>query len=511
MHDALWHISLAKLGFESWPLSNPFMAGAKLSGYNFLLDYIIHILFKIGISPFFTFFKLLPIIASTTYIFSVLSYLKSQKMTEQKSNFYAFFLYFASSFSYLATLYSAHTLSGSTLRGFPVVSAITPSTMFLNLQFAFSLSLILWILIRIKRKPCFSNSMVLGGLFFALFGFKFYGAVVALIIYALSNIFTYSSKWLTKSKVIEVISISFFSYLGLYIFYGVSKTTSIPFVFAPFALPRLLIDDPLLFYNHNLTLARYYLYENSLRISPRLIAIESLSVFLFMIFNFGTRILAILYLLISAIKKNLSVDHLVFTIIIFFSFAIPIFFIQAGGWYNTMQFLYYGLWLASFLAAQCCSQIYSSRFKSKYVMLVIIFILTIPNIIDQLRYISAPQITIDHNELMALEELKKAPPGVVHINNPVHRNGYIPALAEKIPYYLDTDQLMVTHSPYQKRLEYINKYQGGSITSVPADYFYIYKTEWGTKDAIMALSNSNYKVLYDSSEIIIYAKITVSN
>jgi hypothetical protein len=138
---------------------------------------------------------------------------------------------------------------------------------------------------------------------------------------------------------------------------------------------------------------------------------------------------------------------------------------------------------------------------------MIIFLLTIPNIIDQLRYIKVPQITISSNELKALEVLKSAPPGVVHINNPVHRNAYIPAIAEKVPYYLDTDQLMVTHAAYENRLELIEKYKGGSITTVPADYFYIYKTEWGTEDAIQALSNPGFKIIYESEEINIYQRL----
>lgn len=507
MHDALWHISLANLGFSSWPLNNPFMSNTPLSGYNFLLAYIIHIFINLGISPFVTFFKILPVIAGGLYVFSVLYYLNYKQMDRVKSNLYAFFLYFASSFSYLATLYANGTLAGSTLRGFPVISSITPSTMFLNLQFAFSLSIMLWILILISSAPKLRNSIYLGIMYFLLLGFKFYGAVVALFIYGLSSLFWIIKNGFTKHKLIESMSVLCFSLLGLYTFYNLGSGTTSVFVFAPFALTHLFIDDPLLFYNHSLTLARYYLYENPVGLSPRLYAIELLSIMLFIVFNFGTRILSVIYVLHSLIKKSLNLDHAIFFLVTIITFLIPIFFIQEGGWYNTMQFLYYGLWFASFLTAEYCYLLYNSKFKFKYVILAVIAILTLPNILDQLRYLKAPQMLISSNELNALATLKNAKPGIVHINDPVHRNGYIPALAQKFPYYLDTDQLMVTHAPYESRLDMVNKYKGGSITTIPADYFYIYKTEWGTEDALRALSNPGFKVLYDSADIIIYERI----
>jgi hypothetical protein len=507
MHDALWHISLAKLGFGSWPLTNPFMSGSTLSGYNFLLDYIMYLMMKVGLSPFTSFFKVLPIIAAITYVYSVISYLKFKKMPKVKANIYAFFLYFASSFSYLATLYADGKFTGSTLRGFPVISSITPVTMFLNIQFAFSLSIILWILMISQSNMKFLRSLLLGFLYFLLFGFKFYGAIVALVMYGLFSLWTVANTGITKQKIFEIISVGIFSLLGLYVFYGLGTGSQFPFVYAPFALPHLFIDDPLLFYNHSLTLARYFLYEKKTGFSPRLVGIEVLSIFLFIIFNFGTRILSNIYIISSIIRKNLIFEHLVFFIITIVTFLIPIFFVQSGGWYNTMQFLYYGLWFASFLTAEYCYQLYTSKSKIKHIFLLIMFLLTIPNIIDQLRYINAPQITISSNELKALEVLKAAPPGIVHINDPVHRNGYVSALAEKIPYYLDTDQLMVTHTEHQDRLDFINTYKGGSITTVPADYFYIYKTEWGTQDAIQALSNPGFKIIYESDEINIYERI----
>lgn len=485
MHDALWHISLAKLGFVSWPLQNPFLAGESLYGYNYLLDFLLYLLLKLGISPFFGFFKILPVIAGVLYVWSVWRFIASRTSNAVKANLLAFFLYFGSSFSYLATLYRDHTFFYSSLRGFPVVSSVQPATMFLNLQFAFSLSIILWILIILQNNTFKWRSPILGILFFLLFGFKFYGGIVGLAI-AVS----------LGKKFRDLITIGIGSFLGLFIFYGISSLPTMPFTWSPFALTHLLIDDPLLFYHHGLTLARYYLYENNVGFSPRLFAIEALSVVLFLLMNFGPRLIAVFY------------KFAFINLIIIITALVPILFVQDGGWYNTMQFLYYGVWLSGVLMAEMLFELLNSNHRWKYIFLWVIILLTIPNNLEQLRLIKAEQNVISSDELKAMEVLRSSPAGSVHIFNSEHKYAVVPALGEKSTYYLDTDQLMVTHAPYQDRLAFMTKYSGGSITTVPAGYYLIYKTEWGTSDAIRALTSpTQYELIYDSVGIALYRKL----
>lgn len=492
MHDALWHISLAKLGFGSWPLQNPFMTGQVLSGYNFLLDYILYLLTKIGISPFLSFFKILPILATTLYIWSTCRYIKSVTISPVKANLLAFFLYFGSSATYIATLYAGHTFYYASLRGFPVVSVINPTTMFLNLQFAFSLSLILWIMMLIKQESNKVNACILALLFFLLFGFKFYGGIIGLFL-----LLTQKNKIFSLRTMLAVLG----SYFGLFVFYGIGIHSKLPFTWAPLSLTRLLIDDPLLFYNHGLTLARAYLYEHNPLTSPRLWAIEGLGVILFITLNFGTRLLGLLY---AAKEKR----HLGILGIIGVTTLIPILFVQDGGWYNTMQFLYYGTWLSGILMADFTSDLLDHKSKLTLGIFLGIIALTIPNAIEQIRFLTAPQNVVSSDELTMLQILKNAPYGVVHSNDPEHRRGLVPALAEKPAYFMDTDQLMVTHANYQDRLDFIHKYSGGSITTVPANYYLIYKQEWGTLDSIKALTSpTQYKRIYSSAKFDLYQKL----
>lgn len=508
LHDALWHISLSKLGFVSWPLANPFISGQVLHGYNFLIDYILYLLIKIGISPFFSFFKILPIVAGILYVWTVTKFVQSRTSSPLKANLLAFFLYFGSSFSYLATIYASSTFYYASLRGFPVVSSIQPATMFLNLQFAFSLSIILWILMILARPMFKRRAQILGALFFILFGLKFYAGIIALGLVGGITFLRGVRKGLKAIRLPEIFTISLGSIVGLVIFYGISGSTQIPFTWAPFAITHLLIDDPLLFYNHSLTLARYYLYANNTGFSPRLIGIELYSIGLFLLINFGTRIISCIYVIKESIHRTLSDEYLVITGIILLTVLVPILFVQDGGWYNTMQFLYYGVWLSGIVMTEMLFEIVSTSWKYRYIFFVAIILFTIPNDIEQIRYLTAEQVSIGSDELKALSILKAAPPGVVHIFNSEHKNALVPALAEKFTYYLDTDQLMVTHAEYQDRLAFMTKYSGGSITTVPANYYLIYKNEWGTEDAIRALTSpTQYELIYDSNEIALYHKI----
>lgn len=490
LHDSLWHISLSKLGFGAWPLHHPFMAGESLRGYNFLLDWIIYLLAQIGFSQLFSFFKLLPIFIAILYVYSVLKFIKFRTNNSLHQNLLAFFLYFGNSMSYLATLYSSHTVIGATLRGFPVVTTTNPSTMFHNLQYGFSLSLLLWLMMLSKKIPKKIDLLSYFFLFFLLFGFKFYAGIVGIIILLLGS-----------PSLVRVLAASLGSILSYFLFYRGGDALVVPFIWSPFALTHLMIDDPLLFYNHSLTLARYYLYENKVDFSPRLFAIECYSVILFVIINFGTR----LFGLLSSIwqRKNLT-----FCLIIVLTCLFPIFFIQDGGWYNSMQFLYYGVWLAGILTADSLFYLLSHHHNLFTTYLVIlIIILTLPTTLEQFRFLTIPQTLISDKELKALDILKSEPVGIVHINDPIRKNGLIPALAEKYPYYLDTDQLMVTHANYQNRLDYLTKFSGGSITEVTAQYFYIYKQEVASPDAVKALSNPYiFTLIYDSDDIAIYRR-----
>src|SRR3989344_1317305 len=61
-HDGIWHMAIANVSFNKFPFVSPIFSGEKLYGYNYLLDFFIFVLTKIGIPSIVSYFKIFPLI-----------------------------------------------------------------------------------------------------------------------------------------------------------------------------------------------------------------------------------------------------------------------------------------------------------------------------------------------------------------------------------------------------------------------------------------------------------------
>lgn len=507
MHDAFWHISMTKIAFNSWPFAHPFYAGENVFGYNYFIDLVLYGFTRIGIEPFFAFFRLLPTLISLFYIVMVVKFTNLFYKTSVLVNSVAFFLFFGSSLAYLATLYAGQTFFYASMRGFPVITSIQPGMMFLNLQFALSLPLILLTLVLFKQSSRYSSAIWLIPLIFAISGLKFYGGIVLSLILGGMIFFRLLRRDHSLLRILQLLAILLGNILARSLFYSKAGSDGFPFAFWPMALPHILIDDPLLFNNHSWTLARYYLYENGGLRSPRLLALEGFTVLLLAIMNFGTRLIGLGVLFIRKLRTLLDLDDLVMITTIIFTFAMPVFFVQDGGWFNTMQFLYYGIFFASLYAGRVLGHLASLKHRWAKVIVIFVIVLTLPNSLEQLRYLTAEQNLIPNAELEALYTLSRAPKGVVYISNPELKNAIVPALSGQTAYYLDVDQLMVTHIDYKSRREQIMQVSPNNILDLPVDYYYIYKTDEGGPALINALKKSDQVHLFaETDNLAIYQR-----
>lgn len=493
MHDALWHISLAKLAFNELPFSNPFHSGSTLSGYNYFIDLVLFVITKIGIDSIRGYFFVLPVIAVMLYLHSTWLYLRDVCKSNFERILSIFFLYFATSLSYLLTLYADQTLNGATLRGFPVVTSLYPASMLLNLPYAFSLPLIIYTIVYLSKNTVLSNAKKIGLIIFLAFGLKFYAGVTILLLLLGST---------PAKKYLQLLLVIMLPILLAYSLFYRGSGVGFPFVFDPLALVHVVIDDVHLFYNHSLTLARYHLYENISGFPFKLVAIETLSIILFFAINWGTRALG--YFLGFAAKR---LDKLTKTLLIISLILglIPVLFVQEGGWYNTMQFMYYSSLLLSLSTARLLSDLRLSHPKIAIYLSIMIILPLLPSTIEQFTYYTKPKNEISPTELKALETLRSQPKGVVHVNRPWAKRALIPVFAEKEMYYLDSDQLMLMLPSHTERLNIVKKYEGGSIHQVPVDYYFIYKNEVGSEDAHRVLSsNPGLAMIFDSDIISIF-------
>ncbi|MCL4384703.1 MAG: hypothetical protein M1326_00105, partial [Cyanobacteria bacterium] len=230
-HDSIWHLAIENVSFNKFPFIAPTFAGATLYGYNYLLDFFIFLISKIGIPSIITYFKIFPVV--WFILFTLLLIILGRKIKDDPIfvGLFLFFNYFAGSFSFFLTLYHHGTINGS--------SSILPQPimhMMSNLPYAFSLLFLIWIIIILKSKKLDLRHMIFIAIaIFFILGLKFYGIVSCILV----GIFLLFNLRENVKRSFIYFAILFISVLlAILFFYNPFqslKTGSI-FGFAPFAL-----------------------------------------------------------------------------------------------------------------------------------------------------------------------------------------------------------------------------------------------------------------------------------
>ncbi len=506
-HDYIWHLALIKMSFESFPILHPNYSGAVLEGYNYLLDYLVYLVSKLGISPITMFFKILPILFFPPYLYFLFKNSRLYNKSNVYLNSFLFFTLLGTSFSYLISLYVGRGLYYSTLAGFPVVTSIQPTTVFLNMQYAYSLlALIIIIYLMQLKTRSLRQILAIFVLSAVAASLKFYVAFVITMlvsIYGLGQII--SSKSLKRLWDL-LIPTALGVLVSLIWFYNPFKNgQNSGFAYDPFAITHLMTEDGNLFYSQYLTNARYFL--TAIGVSPRLIAIEAINIVLFLLVNFGTRIIGLYSLWAKIRSRQWSLFDTSLLVTIIGLTLIPILFVQRGSFYNTMQFLYYSIFLSSYFAADALTRIAGAikyRFLSYFIVLLIVG-LTVPTHIDQLRYLSEPQRLISQAELDALSYLNNQPKGDVFVTFSHKKDAYVSAFSGKPTFFTDIDQLDVTGINAISREQLILKPSLIEPRKLSVDYWYLRKVDEDFSIINDKIKNDPvFNVLYENLEVIIY-------
>jgi len=511
-HDSLWHISLAEIGFNQVPFTNPSQSGSKLIGYNYLLDLVMFLLMKIGISAWFSFFKLLPIIFVILYPLLIIRYCKQTGKTKLQTDSILFFCYFGCSLGFVFSLYYWKSLANSSLWEFPNVDVLQSGTILYNLQFAFSILTVLWILPHLEKKRLkFTDCFILFIATFLATGFKLYAGMTITALFFFYYIFYFfrnnKTDFIYVKKMLVILAGFLTAVLIFYNPFDSLKSGSI-FVLDPLAFSRQMIENQHLFYSQNLTDARYYLYGVG-NLSKKLVMIESYSIFLFMVYNLGTRIIIFPYIVYQFIKKKFSNEEFSLFFTYLSTFIFNLLFVQKGDWFNTMQFLFYGIFLTNILTGLALVKFWKWK-KNLFINPIIILIISL-TILGNVNLLSFYKKNInDYSyisdlELDALNFLKKLPPGDVF--TPQIANLYIPALTTKPAYLNDVQQLANTGIDFLKRLYVQKNFQKTGVDNISAKYYYVDKNyEEDKKFASLTESNKKFKLLYKEGEILIFEK-----
>lgn len=513
-HDAIWHLAIISSSFTGFSFLAPTFSGEKLYGYNFLLDFIINILSKIGIFPFISYFKLLPIVWFILFTYFAILVGRKIKDSVLFVGLLLFFLYFGGSFSYLLSLYHHRTIWGSS-----GLLSMQAGLTLINLQFAFSLIILLAVLLLIMDKKInIKKTLILSILVFLALGLKFYGGIVTAFIVA---VFYMEILFFRKKirLIPHVVVFMLFSFAAIIFFYNpfTALSTGSILSFVPLATVRPIIEEQELFYMRDMVDARYFLQASG-HIGPRLIWIEFVTLFLFIFLNLGTRFFGLLWVVWKlGIRKMQRVDIYILSAVIF-STLLTILFVQKGQWWNTIQFFYYAIFLSCFFTAKFLYGIMHKKQILGLLLGIILIVLTLPTSIDLVRiFFSFPALSyLPSQEIKALDFLKKQPEGVVFVPLPENissklevpkplysfeDNAYVTAFSGKRTYFADIVQLQLTGVNYSSRLDRIKNKDCSLLKEV--QYFYQVKNV--TEDFFRTCyKKEGFEKIYENNLVDIY-------
>lgn len=388
-HDAIWHIALAEsLGRGSFEM--PVFAGSLLQNYHIGFDLILVLLNKISFVPIANiYFQVLPPLFAL--LVGLLSYLFIVEWTKsEKAAFWSlFFIYFGGSFGFLI---------GKGESAFWAQQAI--STL-INPPFALSLIFILLGLIFLRKQKFILATISFG----ILIEIKAYAGILCLGALFLSGIYLLIKQRKFSHFLVFIGSLV----ISLAIYLPLNKNSASLLVWQPFWFLETMMGLTdrvgwLKFYSAMTTYKAGHIWFKEIP--------AYLSAFLiFLVGNMGTRIIkeVLVWKWIKRFKTIGWVEIFVSSIIIAGG-VIPMFFLQKGTPWNTIQFFYYSLFFSSILAGIAISQI-----KSKAIV-ILIALATIPTTILTLKdvYLPArPPAKISNEEISALNFLRKQTEGVV--------------------------------------------------------------------------------------------------
>lgn len=412
-HDAIWHLGVMSEIFKKIPPNNPVFAGAVLQNYHWGFDFFAVLVSKITLLPILdVYFRFLPIIFGL--LIGIFSYFLSVENFKNKNiAFWFIFLnYFAGSFGWVVTLIRLGQIGGESL-----FWSMQSASVLINPPFAMSLTLLLigiFLLLKKRQKNNFFWPILIGLIFGFLSGIKVYAGILIGLSISVFLLVKLINKQFKKFDLILVLVTAISAFLVL-LALGVLRGSSL-LIFKPFWFTHSMVESTDKLYLPHLASLRTNL--SLLKFGYKTFILYGLEVFLLLIFligNLGTRIFGFFVIFKKIFQKKISdFDILIFSFM-FFSFLIPIFFVQKGTAWNTIQFFYYFLFFANFYFAQFLGSLTEKKSFLSTLFLIVLIIFTVPTTFSTLKdYFGNPSPSyIPNYELEALNFLKKQKDGYV--------------------------------------------------------------------------------------------------
>jgi hypothetical protein len=486
-HDGIWHLALINSLAKEFPqglwkgFSMPVFAGETLKNYHTGFDLLVVLINKLTNLPInLLYFQIIPPILALLIGILVYKFVFLWKNSKSAAFWATLFIYFGGSFGWLVSLIRGQGLGGESM--FWSQQAI--STL-INPPFALSLVICLVGLIcLIKYLKFHATRYLLPTIVF--FGFlievKVYAGILVLaglFVASLYEFFTTSlrSSVVNKKEFLGWLNLPILKVfvgaliISLLLYFPNLKNSSGFLVFRPFWYLETMMA-----LSDRVGWPRFYSAMTNYRAGGvwlKAILAYGVAFIIFITGNFGTRLVGF-WGFVKHSKLWTSIDIIIITIIVFGT-AIPMFFLQKGTPWNTIQFFYYSLFFSGILAGDTIGQVLERRSVTllyNSVTVVLCFIFTVPTTIGTLRDVylpSRPPAMLTNAELEALNFLKNQPDGIVltypydaykakeaEANPPrplylYESTAYVSAFSGKSVYLEDEVNLDITGYPWPER------------------------------------------------------------
>ncbi|MCR4305585.1 MAG: hypothetical protein NUV73_00700, partial [Candidatus Daviesbacteria bacterium] len=523
-HDGIWHLSLINQLLKGIPVEHPIYANTILKNYHFFYDLLVATAAYFTRIPVvdlvFRFYPLLFSLLLGVGSYFLVTHLFKEKIEDKKLKvaaiFSLFFVYFSGSFGWIVEYIKQKSFGGES--AFWANQAISFN---LNPPFAVSLLIVialLMVLFKSKNRNLL-GVIVISILAGSLLGFKAYGAVlvlVSLFFVAIVNIFKRDFFFL----LVSIISIA----LALLIFFSNFQPGEQLIIFVPFWFIHAMVDSPDRVGWARVSLARIAGFETGNWF--KFIYAEAISLTIFILGNLGMRFISFFSLIKT--KTIIRNDDLLFILVFTAaSFLIPVFFIQSGNPWNTIQFSYYGLYITALVSGLVISSLIF-RFPKLLtaVFILAILILTPVNSITTATYYTnyLPHGRVDNQELEALRFLSNQEKGTV-LTHPFDNKlklklsepwplyaydstAYVSALSGHSVYLEDEAQNQILLTNYKKRLisskDFFLKPVKENVKFLKDNYIkYIYLPK--IHNIRLDEGTGQVKNIFENEEVVIYA------
>lgn len=465
-HDGVWHQALVNQLTKNVPPQNPIFSKTILANYHYFYDLLVAVTYRLsGIPVLDLIYRFYPVLFSI--LLGVGTYILAEKMfSNRKAGILSvYFVYFGSSFGWIVEYIKEKHFGGES-----AFWVNQPVSFNLNPPFAISLIFLISLILLIKFLHEKERNVLttLGFILIAglIIEFKVYAGIIVLGALFLTSVYRLIRG---KDAYLFLVFIATMLLSAVFFLPQNSKSGEL-LVFSPFWFIHSMIDFPDRVGWLKLSAARMAYFERGDYL--KFLVAETLGLIIFIVGNLGTRVIALL-LLPKAFRGKMDINSQIFFVgcLGVTSLIIPIFLIQKGNPWNTIQFMYYFLYIVAVVAGYSCQQILRLKpallFKSVFVLILLITPISSVATFRSGFYSKSPS-RLTTGELEALKFLKKQPEGVVltppfvktlrsRLKEPFpllayESTSYVSAFSAQQSYVEDELQQEILQNVYEKRI-----------------------------------------------------------